>query len=484
MTGGLILGLILVSMLCLFAAGGLILNFLSWRALLKAKDGEQVPSGIPFLPGIAGSLVVFFSLPALAKQGIDVPWPWFWILLPFFLDMYGPGGFVMALLGFARKTPLREPASAPDAPAEADPLTKALEQRRAAAVGCLLGTAVGDALGLPCEGLSRARQLRMFPSLERYAFVLGRGMCSDDTDHACMTAQALAVSGGDARRFVSSLAWRLRFWLLGLPAGVGSATLRSILKLWIFVPPQASGVRSAGNGPAMRSALIGVCAPQDDAALVLLCAASTSLTHRDPRAEIGALAVALAARASMRGDDGSAYLENLKRFATAFGQAGTEFVRLAGRALESARRGEPTAAFADALGCANGVTGYMLHTVPVVLHAWFSHPRDFEAAVIAVIRCGGDTDTTAAIAGAIVGAGVGKEGIPARRLEDLWDWPRGVRWIEEAAGRAVSATFSRVREQALYASPLRLLVRNLLFLLLVLAHGFRRLAPPYGFRLQ
>jgi ADP-ribosylglycohydrolase len=476
MTGGFLIGLILVSMLCLFAVGGLIVNFVSWRALRKAKEGAQVPSGFPFLPGIAGSLAVFFALPALARHGIDVPWPWLWILLPFFLDMYGPGGFAMALLGFARKAPLRES----DAPPEADTeIERRLEERRAAAVGCLLGTAVGDALGLPCEGLSRRRQARWYPTLERYRLVFGKGMCSDDTDHACMLAQALAVSGGDARRFVSSLAWRLRFWLLGLPAGVGFATLRSIVKLWLFVPPSFSGVRSAGNGPAMRSALLGACFPDDDAALVMHSAAAANLTHRDPRAELGALAVALAARASVRQESPETYLEHLRRFAATFGEAGTELVRLAGRALESSRHREPSTAFADSIGCTQGVSGYMYHGVPVVLHAWFSHPRDLAAAVTAVIRCGGDTDTTAAIAGAIVGAGVGKGGIPAPWLADLWDWPRGVRWIEAVAERAANATLSGVREQAVYISPARLLARNAVFLLVVLAHGFRRLAPPY-----
>ena len=355
-----------------------------------------------------------------------------------------------------------------------------IEQRSTAAVGCLLGTAVGDALGLPCEGLSRARQLRLFPRLEGYRFFFGKGMCSDDTDHACMVAQSLAVAGNNARRFAASLAWRLRFWLLGLPAGIGSATLRAILKLWLFFPPQFSGVRSAGNGPAMRSALLGVCFAEDDAALVLHVAAATGITHRDPKAECGALAVALAARSSMRAEDREQYVAHLRRFLAPFGDAGRELIALAERACASAARGEAGAAFADSIGCARGVSGYMYHSVPAALHAWFCHPRDFPAAVSAVIRCGGDTDTVAAITGAIVGAGVGKSGIPARWLEELWDWPRGARWIEAVAERAAAAARGRgERHDALYISPWRLLVRNLGFLLIVLAHGFRRLAPPY-----
>jgi ADP-ribosylglycohydrolase len=359
-------------------------------------------------------------------------------------------------------------------------LPEAEKQRRErAAIGCLLGTAAGDAIGLPAEGLSRRRQLRWFPQFERHRLAFGRGMCSDDTDHACMLAQSIIASGGHPRRFVQSFAWRLRFWFLGLPAGIGFATLRSILKLWLFVPPQVSGVHSAGNGPAMRSAILGVCFGHDDALLVMHNSAATTVTHRDAKAEIGALAIALAARSAMRGEDALEYLAHLRRFAAPFGEAGRELQALAEGAQASAAAGASTAEFAATYGCANGVTGYMYHSVPAVLHAWFSHPHDFRAAVEAVIRCGGDSDTTAAMVGAIVGAHVGREGIPAHWLSGIWDWPRGLPWIEEAARRAAIAAATRTPQRPLWVAPWWLLARNALFMLIVLGHGFRRLGPPY-----
>src|SRR5262245_22062479 len=100
-----------------------------------------------------------------------------------------------------------------------------------AVVGCLLGTAVGDAVGLCAEGLSRRRLRRLYPDLDGPRFLFGRGMISDDTEHACMTAQALIVSGGDPERFLRSLGWRLRGWFLALPAGVGRATAGACVKL-------------------------------------------------------------------------------------------------------------------------------------------------------------------------------------------------------------------------------------------------------------
>jgi hypothetical protein len=88
MTGGSLVGLILLSMAWLFFAGGAVTNFSVLRMAMKAKAGDSVPSGIPLIPGVVGSLAVFFTLPALAAYGIEVPWPWLWILLPLFLDVY------------------------------------------------------------------------------------------------------------------------------------------------------------------------------------------------------------------------------------------------------------------------------------------------------------------------------------------------------------------------------------------------------------
>ena len=80
----------------------------------------------------------------------------------------------------------------------------------AALVGCILGTAVGDALGLPYEALSRRRQRKLFRDITRHQFLFGRGMTSDDTEHTCFVAGALIASGGDPDRFSRIFAWKLR----------------------------------------------------------------------------------------------------------------------------------------------------------------------------------------------------------------------------------------------------------------------------------
>lgn len=152
----------------------------------------------------------------------------------------------------------------------------AVENRLA---GILLGTAVGDALGLPAEGLTPRRRRRLFPGSWRHRFLLGHGMISDDTEHALLVAQSLLNSPADPAAFQRNLARHLRWWFLGLPAGIGLATARACVKLCMGFPPNRSGVFSAGNGPAMRTAIIGGYFCGNPTAVEAFVRSSTEITH-------------------------------------------------------------------------------------------------------------------------------------------------------------------------------------------------------------
>ncbi len=343
--------------------------------------------------------------------------------------------------------------------------------------GCILGTAVGDALGLPYEGVSPDRATRLLGPPDRFRFFPGRGMISDDTEHTCMVAQSMIDAAGDVDVFRRRFARRLRWWILAFPAGVGKATARSGMKLWLGASPENAGVWSAGNGPAMRAAIFG--AAIDDLPLMLqMLRASSRLTHSDPKAEYGAIAVALAAREAKQDRDIDAN-QWLQSVVDAVGEGGSEFVELLRRAIKSVSAEESTLVFAKSLGLNSGVTGYTYHTVPVAIHAWLSHPSDFRLAVTTMIQCGGDADTTAAIVGGIVGAGVGRDGIPNEWLAGIWEWPRSVRWMESLAGSLTNAIANGTSTVSPSINPIAVLLRNFLFLFVVLFHGFRRLAPPY-----
>src|SRR5262249_17269260 len=264
-----------------------------------------------------------------------------------------------------------------------------------AIIGCLLGTAAGDAIGLPVEGLSPSRQRRLFGEIDSHRLLFGRGMTSDDTEHTCIVANALIVSAGDPVRFEREMARGLRRWLLTIPPGVGLATLRATLKLCVGFGPRRSGVFSAGNGPAMRSALLGVCYGDDTERLRALVRICTRITHTDPKAENAALAVAIAAHQSTSGVFDQSAFEEMLRYA-----------------VDSSR----------------GPSGYCMESVPIALRAWLRHPSDLRAAVLDAVHCGGDTDTTGAMTGAIVGAGVCRSGIPDEWLRCIVDWPRTTSW--------------------------------------------------------
>ena len=347
--------------------------------------------------------------------------------------------------------------------------------------GILIGAAVGDALGLPAEGLSPARARALFGETWRHRLVFGRGMVSDDTEHALFVSQSLLAHPESADLFARRLAWCLRWWFASLPAGIGFATLRAILRLWLGFGPARSGVHSAGNGPAMRSAPIGAffaTAPERRQAYL---EAATRITHTDSRALTGAAAVALVAGWSIqRQHDTRPALEEVLEMLREAGEDDREWLDLLGAIARAERRGSTVPEFADALGLGGGVTGYVYHTVPVALYAWFRHFGDFESTLTAVLDCGGDTDTSGAIVGAIAGAVVGDGGIPDRWIRGICDWPRGPRLLATVADRLAEASGG-----GRSAAPVRYfwpgaVPRNLFFLAVVLAHGLRRLAPPYA----
>lgn len=343
--------------------------------------------------------------------------------------------------------------------------------------GCILGTAIGDAIGLPYEGVSRRRLRRLLGPAERHQFLFGRGMISDDTEHTCMVAQSLITSGNNLDEFSKQFASRLRWWFLRIPAGIGRATLRAAIKLWFGAHPNSSGVFSAGNGPAMRAAIFGAAFDNVDRMLDFV-RASTRITHSDPKAEFGAIVVAMAAFLAKTEPSISAD-EFAKRVSEATGSAAEEFSELLRQIVASVEQRQSTAEFAEHLGLESGVTGYTWHTVPVAIHCWLSHRDDFRAAVTEIIECGGDADTTAAIVGGIIGTGTGESEIPKEWLSRCVEWPCSIYWMRKLGKQLSNSITSNERQRSLRLNPLLLLARNLVFLFIVLFHGFRRLLPPY-----
>jgi hypothetical protein len=60
----------------------LVLVSMGWFAFLAG-----LALRLRLLPGIVGSVTVFFTVPVLARHGVPLPWPWLWILLPLALEV-------------------------------------------------------------------------------------------------------------------------------------------------------------------------------------------------------------------------------------------------------------------------------------------------------------------------------------------------------------------------------------------------------------
>lgn len=312
-----------------------------------------------------------------------------------------------------------------------------LEERLA---DVLLGTAVGDALGLAAEGLSAAAIARRWGRLDRYRFLGRGGFVSDDTEQSALAAQALARHPDDPERFARSFRRSLVGWFWRLPWGIGMATAKACLKATIGL---RGGVRSAGNGAAMRAAIVGAYFHERPAERRAFGEALARVTHVDERAVQGALFVAevvaagpVAARAVVT--------EPTLRDAL-------------DRAAELAWKGASTSEAAGILG----TSGFVLHTVPF---AHYCHLRHGANALLEAVNAGGDTDTI----GAIVGAWTR----PAPELVDrLGDGPFGKSHLRGLA-RSLARREPPPRYSASYA-----LLRNLALYPVVLGHGVRRMLP-------
>lgn len=218
----------------------------------------------------------------------------------------------------------------------------------------------------------------------------------------------------------------------------------------------------------MRAPIIGAWFDDlDDVAAFVT--ASTNITHRDPRAHAGALAIAIAAHHATRATaiDRASVLRDVRARVV-----DVELLASLDRIEHALARDLSPAQLAGEFGLSRGVTGYVHHTVPMCLYAWLRSPHDFRRVASDVVTLGGDADTTGAIAAALAGATVGATQLPADWLA-IADWPRSSTWMRALASRV--ATRGAPLPVFWPAIPLR----NALFAAIAIAIGLRRLFPPY-----
>jgi ADP-ribosylglycohydrolase len=175
----------------------------------------------------------------------------------------------------------------------------------------------------------------------------------------------------------------------------------------------------------MRAGILGLLA-KGDKHLIELVNASTRITHTDSRAIEGALIIAKAARFARENSNRNPieFVENCLTWLQ-----GKEILDRFGAIKTGLENGQTPQEYVDANCGAKGVSGYINNTVPAAIYAWAATPDDFQKTIETCVLFGGDTDSVAAIAGSVSGAGVGSDRLPAKWIEQLGEWPRDVEWM-------------------------------------------------------
>lgn len=271
--------------------------------------------------------------------------------------------------------------------------------------GCLLGLALGDAMGAPFEGSPPGdKDLSRLPRVLRY---------TDDTEMAMGVAQSLSEAGGLdeehlARTFVSN-------FHAGRGYGPGTIAVLGLIERgvpWRQANRAVFSRGSFGNGAAMRAGPLGLFFYADARRLREATYAASSVTHDHPLAKEGALIVTFAVSQVVLEKTPGEILEGLT------GLAESDDYRRKLRALrELLKRDEDLEAVVSTLG--HGVEA--VESVPTALYAFVRYSGDYLRTVRFCASLGGDTDTISAMAGALSGAAVGEEGLPGEFLKRLED---------------------------------------------------------------
>jgi ADP-ribosyl-[dinitrogen reductase] hydrolase len=278
------------------------------------------------------------------------------------------------------------------------------------AVGSVLGLTLGDALGAPFEFRRAAQVPDPVPAFELDWLGLPPGTTTDDTAMARNLARSLIERGALDTDDVLA---RHITWLGSSPPDVGTLT-RIVLSRAAEGTPEAAREYverrgpevSAGNGSVMYCAPLGVAYAHRPQELFVLAPALSAVTHWDERCRTACLAVTLAVAALVRGKPPDrAVIDAVSAVAERPGGEELEYL------VEAAGRKRPV----------DGPDmGFTLFAAGLALQVAAEQPA-FEDGLRHVVGLGGDTDTNAAVAGALLGALHGRSGLPAAWVDRLQD---------------------------------------------------------------
>jgi ADP-ribosyl-[dinitrogen reductase] hydrolase len=323
--------------------------------------------------------------------------------------------------------------------------------------GCLLGMAVGDALGAPLEGLS-PQQIRTHYGRVRdyvdgvqawkrkpYRWRL-QGLYSDDTQQALALSDVLLdYRRADPERLADLYLALMtpKGTFVGAHRGIGRSFRQVLAALERGVPAHLTGQPSAGIGAAMRIAPVALYFGDDIEAMFDSVMAASLMTHRDVRSLTGALGVAHTVRRLVAGGArdpsllfrvASDLVNDGKTIESVHGDVVLNISKHGGSLSQAIAHAESLldlpreralAALVDEANrhgaepaCKRPTMGFPPACIPACLYLLLV-TETFEEALTEVINLGGDADTAGAILGAMAGAYYGVDAIPQRWLDGL-----------------------------------------------------------------
>jgi ADP-ribosylglycohydrolase len=301
------------------------------------------------------------------------------------------------------------------------------EQVRARALGAFYGLALGDALGMPTQAMSRTQIAEtygpvtgLFDAVADQPIAPGMpaGSITDDTEQAVLVANLLVDGHGqiDPKMFADALrAWEADMITRGSLDLLGPSTKKALELLDAGVDPEQAGIQGATNGAAMRVTPVGI-ANRPGEGLVHAVVQASRVTHNTSLGIAAASAIAAAVSASLDGADLGAALDEAERAADAGARQG-HWVP-GGEILPRIRwarkwvRGMGRTALADAIAEVIGTSVAAQESVVAAIALAAALGDDPAEALLVAAEIGGDTDTVAAMCGAILGAQHGLAGLP------------------------------------------------------------------------
>jgi ADP-ribosylglycohydrolase len=287
--------------------------------------------------------------------------------------------------------------------------------------GAIVGFAVGDALGMPAEFLSR-EQIRRYYGMPISDFLqahpghandfLPQGSYTDNTQTMLATAECLI----ECRKMDPALhADALLSWYRNtVPHRTPStANLRACKHLSMGRPWNKSGVFSGGCAAAMRMPPIGIFFSRCPETLARAALDNCIITHTEPRARAASVSVAYLTARLMQSDERSWPGDQVLETADHIAHLDEDLAAVLRWSTQITHLPPEEALFEI------GTSSDAIETVPAAVYCFLKHPRNFSGAVLAAVNAGDAADSIGALTGSFVGALAGVNAIDKRWLRSV-----------------------------------------------------------------